>query len=89
MKSLNKRLLIITFLSLWLIIIIFFMLLGLTINLEVFFVLWLIGLLILVEMADNHFVRPGFIKGLMVLAGIGTMIFGLIVIHKIWVILSS
>lgn len=65
------------------------MLLGLTINLEVFFVLWLIGLLIIVEMADNHFVRPGFMKGLMVLAGIGTLIFGLIVIQKIWVILSS
>jgi len=71
----------------WLIIIVFFMFLAGSFDIEVFFVLWLIGILVLAELIDTRYIRPRFVTSLMVIAGAGTLLFGIIVIRKIWVIL--
>lgn len=84
-----KKILILLALTVWLIIICVFSLLAQTINVEVFFVLWLIGLLIIAELADTRYVRPRYMTTLMIITGVGTFIFGIIVLRKIWVIVSG
>ena len=71
----------------WLIIIVTFMFLAGSFDIEVLFVLWLIGTLIIAELIDTRFVRPGYVRMIMIIAGAGTVLFGIIVLRKVWVIL--
>jgi len=86
MKISKKAIIIISIVS-WLIILIFFMFLAGSFDIEVFFVLWLICILIIAELIDTRYVRPRYVTSIMMIAGIGTLLFGIIVIKKIWVIL--
>ena len=71
----------------WLIIIVTFMFLAGSFDIEVLFVLWLIGTLIIAELFDTRYVRPGYVRMIMIIAGAGTVLFGIIVLRKVWVIL--
>ncbi len=56
-------------------------------DIEVLFVLWLIGTLIIAELIDTRYVRPRYVRMIMIIAGAGTVLFGIIVLRKVWVIL--
>ena len=71
----------------WFIIIVTFMFSAGSFNMEILFVLWLIGILIIAELIDTRYVRPSYVRNIMIIAGVGTILFGLIVIRKVWVIL--
>lgn len=86
MKLSKKPLIIGTMVS-WFIIIVTFMFSAGSFNMEILFVLWLIGILIIAELIDTRYVRPGYVRNIMIIAGVGTILFGLIVIRKVWVIL--
>ena len=85
--TISKKPLIIGCIVSWLIIIITFMFLAGSFDIEVLFVLWLIGILIIAELIDTRYVRPGYVRMIMIIAGAGTVLFGIIVLRKVWVIL--
>lgn len=85
--TISKKPLIIGCIVSWLIIIITFMFLAGSFDIEVLFVLWLIGILIIAELIDTRYVRPGYVRMIMIIAGAGTILFGIIVLRKVWVIL--
>jgi hypothetical protein len=72
----------------WLLLIIFFMLLAQNLDLEILFVLWLIGLLVIVELIDPAFVQPTYIRYLKYLVAAGVVVFGAIVAQKVMEILN-
>jgi hypothetical protein len=76
-------------LTLWLFAVLFFMILGLQMNLEVFFVLWLIGLLVLTELTDTTYTLPRQLRYVRYLIAAGVIIFGVLVAKKVMEILSS
>ncbi|MFH0968373.1 MAG: hypothetical protein V1862_11890 [Methanobacteriota archaeon] len=65
------------------------MLLARSVDLEILFVLWLIGMLVIVELSETGYSRPRYMSRLTALIGVGILLFGLIVIRKIWVIVSG
>ncbi len=75
-------------LTLWTILIIAFMLLARTLDLEIFFVLWLIGILVVVELVSGAFATPRYLKYLRFVIAAGVIIFGAIVAQKVLEILS-
>jgi hypothetical protein len=75
-------------LTLWLILIIAFMLLARTLDLEIFFVLWLIGILVIVELVSGAHATPRYLKYLKFIIAAGVIIFGAIVAQKVLEILS-
>lgn len=85
---LKKNIAVIT-LALWTFIILTFMIMAYTVNLEIFFVLWLIGLLIITELIDTKNVETTYLKFIKWIIGISVIIFAYIVIKKIMEILSS
>lgn len=85
--TISKKPLIIGCIVSWLIIIITFMFLARSFDIEVLFILWLIGILIIAELIDTRYVRPGYVRMIMIIAGAGTILFGIIVLRKVWVIL--
>ena len=76
-------------LTVWVFLIILFMVLSYQINLEIFFVLWLIGLLIVTEMISDSTVQPLTIKYLKYFIAIQVVIFGMIVADKVLEILNK
>ncbi|HRY76489.1 MAG TPA: hypothetical protein P5217_09420 [Methanoregulaceae archaeon] len=72
----------------WLIIVGIFMLLARRVDLEIFFVLWLIGILIIVELTDTRFVHPVHLRYVKYLVAAGIILFGGIVTGKVLEILS-
>ena len=85
----KKKQLALLALTCWLFVVSFFMLLARTIDLEIFFVLWLIGLLVIVELLDTGSVRPPCLRPLRFLIAAGIVVFGLIVAQKILEILAK
>jgi len=71
----------------WLVIISCFMLLAYRIDLEIFFVLWLIGLLVIVELMDTRFTLPPYLRYIKYIVAVGIVIFGAIVTQKVLEIL--
>jgi len=76
-------------LAVWLIIITFFMVLNRTLDLEVFFVLSLIGLLVVAVLIDGAFSRPRYMRYLGYLIAAGVALFAYIVAEKILEILAA
>jgi len=85
----KKEILAISIIALWLIILCIFMLLANRIDLEIFFVLWLIGLLVIVELIDTHFSLPPRMKYLKYVVAAGIILFGGIVAGKVLEILNK
>jgi hypothetical protein len=73
----------------WLLIITAFMLAAHRFDLEIFFVLWLIGILVVVELTDFRHFQTSHMKKLKFIIAIGILMFGYIVLEKILVILNS
>lgn len=85
----TKKQIIILALTTWVVILLTFMVLSSTINLEILFVLWLIGLLVILELADFIYLQPKYIKYIKMLSAAGVLVFGLIVILKIVEIIAK
>jgi hypothetical protein len=75
-------------LALWLTLISVFMILAQSINFEIFFVLSLIGLVIIVELIAPKFIQPGYLRYIQFMLAVAIVIFGLIVAQKIMEILG-
>lgn len=76
-------------LAAWLIIVTFFMVLNRTLDLEVFFVLSLIGLLVVAVLIDGAFSRPRYMRYLGYLIAAGVALFAYIVAEKILEIIAA
>ncbi|HQL60125.1 MAG TPA: hypothetical protein PLB71_09385 [Methanoculleus sp.] len=76
-------------LAAWLIIIAFFMVLSRTLDLEVFFVLALIGLLVVAVLIDGAFSRPRYMRYIGYIIAAGVALFAYIVAQKILEILAA
>jgi hypothetical protein len=75
-------------LGLWLTIISVSMLVAERIDLALFFVLGFIGFLVIVELMEPHFVKPGYLWYIRILIAVGIVLFGAIVAQKILDILG-
>jgi hypothetical protein len=75
-------------LILWMTVVASFMLLVQRFDLEIFFVLTLIGLLVIVELTRQHYAQPAWQRYLVYLVGAGIVIFAAIVIQKVMEILA-
>lgn len=73
----------------WVVILLLFQVLAFRLDLEVFFVLWLIGLLVVAEMIDTSAVQPRNIRYLKYFIAVQVVIFGAIVAEKVLEILNS
>jgi hypothetical protein len=85
----KKKNLAVIAITIWLMIISIFMVLAYRIDLEIFFVLWLIGLLVIVELMDTRFTFPPHLRYLKYVVAAGIIIFGAIVIGKVLEILNK
>jgi len=84
----KKKVLAAIALVVWLVIISVFSLLTNRVDLEIFFVLWLIGLLIIVELMDMRFSLPSYLRYIKYLVAAGIVVFGAIVTQKVLEILA-
>jgi hypothetical protein len=75
-------------LALWFTIVSIFMLLSQTIDLQIFFVISLIGFLIIVELITTKYIQPGYLRYLRYLIAAAIVIFGVIVAQKVMDILA-
>jgi len=85
----RKKQLAIIAISCWLFMISICMLAAQQYDLEIFFILWLIGILIIVILIDSPYFQTAYIKKMKCLIIIGFIIFGYIVVKKILVIINS
>jgi hypothetical protein len=85
----QKKQLAIAALVIWLLLVIFFMILARSLSLEIFFVLWLIGILVIVELIGPAYVRPSYLQTLKYLIAAGVIVFGVIVAQKVLEILAT
>lgn len=76
-------------LAAWLIIITFFMILSRTLDLEIFFVLSLIGILVIAILIDGTFSQPRYMRSIGYLIAAGVALFAYIVVQKILEILAA
>ena len=76
-------------LFIWLVVISAFMLLAHRVDLEIFFVLWLIGILVIVELVDTRFSLPSHLRYIKYLVAAGIVLFGGIVTQKVLEILAK
>ena len=84
----KKKILAVIVIAIWLLIISIFMLLAYRVDLEIFFVLWLIGLLVIIELMDTRFSLPPYMRYLKYIIAAGILLFGGIVIGKVMEILN-
>jgi len=75
-------------LAAWTFVITGFMLLARTLDLEIFFVLWLIGVLVVVELASDYFAAPHYLRVQKLVIAAGVVLFGAIVARKVLEILA-
>jgi hypothetical protein len=75
-------------LSVWLILVSVYMLLSNVFDLQLFFVLCLIGVLVIMQLIEPKYVRPGYLKYIRYLIVVGILIFGAIVVVKVMEILG-
>jgi len=85
----KKKVLFAIIMFIWLVVICAFMLLAHRVDLEIFFVLWLIGILVIVELMDTRFSLPSYLRYIKYLVAAGIVIFGGIVTQKVLEILSK
>jgi hypothetical protein len=75
-------------LAVWLLIVSFFMILASRVDLQIFFVLWLIGILVIIELADTRFTLPSWLRYVKYTIAAGIVLFGGIVTEKVLEILT-
>ncbi|EHQ34462.1 hypothetical protein [Methanoplanus limicola] len=84
----DKKKLTLLVLSVWLAIVVIFMALANILNVEILFVLWLIGILVIIELIDSPYLSTSYIRNLKVVISAGVGVFGLIVAFKVLEIIS-
>jgi hypothetical protein len=84
----NKNQIVPIALSVWLTIVAVFMLLLHQFDLEIFFVLMLIGILIIAELIKDQYIQPMYQRCLNYLIGAGIIVFGAIVVQKVFEVLG-
>ena len=85
----KKKVLAAIALFIWLVIISVFSLLAYRVDLEIFFVLSLIGILVIVELMDTRFSLPPYLRYIKYLVAAGIVLFGGIVTQKVLEILAK
>jgi hypothetical protein len=85
----KKKVLAAIIMFIWLGVICTFMLLAHRVDLEIFFVLWLIGILVIVELVDTRFSLPSYLRYIKYLVAAGIVLFGGIVTQKVLEILAK
>ena len=75
-------------LVIWSLVVASFMLLNRALDLEVYFVLALIGLLVLVELMDTSTIQPGPLRRVKYVVAAGVLVFGWIVVNRVLEILA-
>lgn len=85
----KKKTLAVVAIAIWLMIISLFMLFAYRIDLEIFFILWLIGFLVIIELTDTRFSLPPYMRYLKYTVAAGIILFGLIVAVKVLEILNK
>ena len=85
----GKKQIAIVALIIWLLLVIFFMILARNVSIEIFLVLWLIGLLVIMEQIRPSFVQPSYIRYLKFLITISVIVFVYIVILELMEILNT
>lgn len=78
----RKQQISIVILALWLTIVSVFMILWQQIDLEIFFVLFMIGVLAIVYVMEPAYIQHGYLRYVWYLIGVGAVIFGLIIVHR-------
>lgn len=73
----------------WLMLVMIFMILIETINLEVFFILWLFGFLVILKLIDTPFSEPPYMQRLKKVVVVGIFIFTLLMANKVMEIIGS
>jgi hypothetical protein len=73
----------------WLMIVMLFMILIENINLEIFFILWLFGFIIILKLIDTPFSEPNYITRLKKVVVVGIFIFSLLMAKKVMEIMGS
>jgi hypothetical protein len=76
-------------LAVWLTVISIFILLAYTFDIEIFFILSLIGFLIIVTLIMPNYIRPGYVRYILAILAAGIAIFVVIVMQKVMVILAK
>ena len=87
--QMKKKVLSAIALFIWVVIVSVFSLLAYRIDLEIFFVLWLIGILVIVELMDTRFSLPRYLRYIKYLVAAGIVLFGGIVAQKVLEILAK
>jgi hypothetical protein len=85
----KKKILSAIVMVIWLVLVSVFMLLARRFDLEIFFVLWLIGILVIVELADTRFSLPLYLRYIKYMVAAGIVLFGGIVTLKVLEILAK
>ena len=75
-------------LACWLSLIMVLLFLAHSVDLSIFFVLALIGFLIIVELMSPKYIQPGYLRYIKYLLAAGIVVFGLIVVQKVLEILG-
>jgi hypothetical protein len=76
-------------LAVWLTLISIFILLATSVSLEIFFVLALIGFLIIAELITPKYIQPGYLRYIQDILTVGIAIFVLIVAKKVIELLAK
>jgi len=76
-------------LAVWLTVISIFILVAQSVNLEIFFVLSLIGFLVIAELIKLKYIRPGYLQYIQDILTVGIAIFVLIIVMKVMEILAK
>ena len=79
----RKELIAIIALAVWLTVITVFMLLAQTFDIGIFFILFLIGFFIIVELLNSKYVRPGYLRYIQYMRVAGILLFMGIVALKV------
>ena len=75
--------------AVWLTLISVSMLLLQRIDFEIFFILFLLGILMIMQFVEPNYVQPGYLQYIRYLLAAGIVIFGLIVAQKVMEILAQ
>jgi len=84
----RKQLIAIIALALWLFIIAIYMLLSNRIDLELFFILCFVGVLVIMQFMEPSYVKPKYLRYIRYLIVVGIVIVGVIIAQKIMDILE-
>jgi hypothetical protein len=82
MKTIKKQVAAVT-MAIWLLIVIILMVLSESVNLEFFFILWMIGMVVILELIEPRFIKPRYILKIKYIVTAGFVVFCAIVVKKV------